>query len=160
MSLPEKPEIQNRAAIRPIGVGLTIVGLLVFVLGAEPGLFGLHHSAAIGFIQISVFSFGLFLICLGGTLSLNSLWPNHYRTIAGMIGVRLAWTGLVFAWISALADMLGMGTRPFPNYQPFFGFWQARGVIAGQVLMIIGFLMMVPYRIQDQENGGTEESNG
>jgi hypothetical protein len=159
MSIPEKPEIQNKTVLRRIGVGLTVIGLLIFLLGAEPGLFGLDHSIAIGFIQIAVFSIGLVVICLGGTLSLNSLWPNHYRTIAGMIGVRLAWTGLIFALISALADMLGMGTRPFPYYQPFFGFWQARGVIAGQVLMIIGFLMMVPYRVQVEEDGGTEESS-
>jgi hypothetical protein len=150
MSLTEKPEIQNKSVLRGVGVGLTILGLLIFLLGAEPGLFGLDHSAAIGFIQIGVFSFGLFVICLGGTLSLNSLWPNHYRTITGMIGVRLAWTGMIFALISALADMFGLGTRPFPYFQPFFGFWQARGVIVGQVLMIIGFLMMVPYKVPSE----------
>jgi len=150
MSIPEKPEIQNKVLLRRVGVGLTLIGLLLFLVGAEPALFGLHHSVAIGFIQIGVFSFGLLVICLGGTLSLNSLWPNHYRTITGSIGVRLAWTGLIFALVSALADMFGLGTRPFPYFQPFFGFWQARGVIAGQVLIIIGFLMMVPFKIPDE----------
>jgi hypothetical protein len=29
---------------------------------------------------------------------------------------------------------------------PFFGPWQARGVEIGEIVIIIGFLMMIPYR--------------
>jgi len=63
----------------------------------------------------------------------------------------LAWTGLIVAILSALADMIGVGTRPFPEFQIFFGYWQARGVIAGELIMIVGFLMMIPFKPKEKD---------
>ena len=54
--------------------------------------------------------------------------------------------GFVIALASGMADIFGLGTRPIFSDTPFFGFWQARGVLIGQIVMMIGLLMMIPYR--------------
>ena len=56
------------------------------------------------------------------------------------------WTGFVIAMASGMADVFGLGTRPIATTTIFFGYWQARGVLAGEIVMAIGFLMMIPFR--------------
>jgi hypothetical protein len=147
MSLPEKNQFQNHKLRRNIGIVLSTTGLLIFIFGAKPEWFGMNRSVAIGFIQIGVFSFGLLVLCLGTTITLNSLWPDDRRTIAADVGHRLAWTGYLLAFFSGMADTIGLGTRPFPYFSPFFGYLQARGFLAGQVVMLVGLLMMIPFRL-------------
>ena len=137
---------QNQVYLRRFGVISTLVGLFLFLLGADPGLFGLDRSEAIGFVQVGLFTFGLLLICFGGTMGLNSLWPENWKSIAADIGLRITWTGFIIAMASGMADIFGLGTRPIFSDTPFFGFWQARGVLVGEIVIILGFLMMIPYR--------------
>jgi hypothetical protein len=146
MNEGEKNHNQNRVTQRRFGIGVTLFGFLLFLLGADPGLFGLDRSEAIGFVQVGLFTFGLLLICLGGTLSLNSLWPDNGKTISADIGLRLVWTGFVIAMAAGMADIFGLGTRPLTTSTTFFGFWQARGVLIGQIVIGVGFFMMIPYR--------------
>lgn len=146
MSEQVKTQIQNRNNRRKLGLFLSFIGLFIFVLGAKPSWFNLDRSIAIGFIQMGVFSFGLLLICLGGTLSLDSLWQSENRSIIADLGLRLSWTGLIVSMISAMADLIGVGTRPYPEFQIFFGYWQARGVLIGELIILVGFLMMIPYK--------------
>ncbi|MBT3240055.1 MAG: hypothetical protein HON98_05005 [Chloroflexi bacterium] len=151
MSEIERPQIQNPRNRLRFGLSSMVIGLFIFILGAKPQWFNLDASEAIGFIQMGVFSFGLVLICAGGTLSLDALWKSEARSIVADLGLRLAWTGLIVAILSALADMIGVGTRPFPEFQIFFGYWQARGVIAGELIMIVGFLMMIPFKPKEKD---------
>ncbi len=127
------------------GLVLTLAGLLVFLIGARPGMFGIDRSPIIGFVQIAVFLVGLAIICIGGYISLTSLWREQPTSIAADIGLRLVATGYVIAVFAGMADIFGFGSHPLPAL-PFFGEWQARGVEVGQVLIALGFLMMLPYR--------------
>lgn len=136
----------NNVFVRRTGLILTGLGLITFLLGAVPGWFGLDNSEAVGFVQVGVFSVGLLLICLGGSLALGSLWPRHWRSIAADIGLRVAWSGWVLAAIAAMADVFGLGTRPLSISFTFFGHWQALGVMIGEAVILIGFFMMVPYQ--------------
>jgi hypothetical protein len=147
MEFPEKPQYQNRRTRRRLGLGLAVVGMLVFLLGARPEWFGMNRSAVIGYVQVSVFTLGLFLMCLGGVILLNALWPKGERSILADIGMRLAFTGFVVAMASGMADVFGLGTRPLPETTTFFGYWQARGVLLGEIIMIISFLMMFPWKV-------------
>jgi hypothetical protein len=124
---------------------LALLGLFVFLLGARPSLFGLDRSPVVGFIQVSVFSLGLGIICLGGYIGLTGFWKNGSRTIAADIGSRLVATGYVIAVFAGMADVFGLGTQTFPRV-PFFGPWQATGVEIGQVLIAVGFVLLIPYR--------------
>jgi hypothetical protein len=134
--------IPSQVRVR-FGLLLTLFGLLVFLIGARPALFGLDRSPVVGFVQISVFLVGLAIICIGGYVSLMSFWRNGNRTIAADIGSRLIVTGYVVAVFSGMADVFGFGTR-VPPLVPFFGPWQATGVQIGEALITIGFLLLIP----------------
>ncbi len=151
MTTPDKPfpspntspeGIPSRLRVR-FGLLLTLFGLLVFLIGARPALFGLDRSPVVGFVQIMVFLVGLAIVCIGGYIGLMSFWRNGDRTIAADIGSRLVVTGYVVAVFSGMADVFGFGTRA-PPLIPFFGPWQATGVQIGEVLITIGFLLLIP----------------
>jgi hypothetical protein len=42
----------------------------------------------------------------------------------------------------------------------FFGYWQARGVVIGQIVIGIGLLMMIPYQRSFPPPPEPEEDNG
>ena len=139
----ESPSI-SRSAIR-FGLFTTLLGLLIFAMGAKPEWFGLDRSPVVGFVQIAVFLVGLGLISLGGYIGLVSLWGNEERSIAADIGLRLVATGYVLAIFIGMADVFGMGTQPLPDV-PFFGPLQATGMEIGQAVIALGFLMVIPFR--------------
>lgn len=127
-----------------IGLGLTLAGFLAFLIGARPDIFGLDRSAVIGFVQIAVFLVGLGIICIGGYLSMMALWKGMVTSIAADIGLRLVATGYVIAVFTGMADIFGIGSHPFPIV-PYFGHAQALGVLIGELIIAIGFLMLVPF---------------
>ncbi len=127
------------------GLVIALLGLFVFVVGAKPNWFGWDRSPVVGFVQISVFLFGLGVICAGGLVGLLALWNGDPRTILADIGMRLVGTGFVISLFSGMADVFGMGSQPPPGV-PYFGPWQATGVLIGQVFIALGFLMMMPYQ--------------
>ena len=127
------------------GLIVTFIGLLVFLLGAEPRIFRLDRSPVTGFVQIAVFLVGLAIICIGGYITLNGLWNSAPKTIAADIGLRLVSTGYVIAVAAGMADVLGFGNHKFPDI-PYFGPWQASGVILGQAIIALGFLLLIPPR--------------
>lgn len=120
------------------------LGLFIFVVGAKPNWFGWDRSSAVGFIQIAVFLVGLALICVGGFIGLSALWGREQRSIIADIGLRLIGTGYVIAVFTGMADVFGMGTQAPPKV-PYFGPWQAGGVLIGQFVIAIGFMMLIPY---------------
>ena len=133
--------------IRRIQLGLIIAvgGFFVFMVGARPELFLLDRSPVVGFIQIAVMLVGLAFICIGGYLSLVGLWKGNQLSIAAELGVRLLSTGYVIAVFCGLADIFGLGSHPTPEFIPYFGEWQARGVQIAEGFIAIGMLMILPY---------------
>ncbi len=126
------------------------LGLFIFVVGAKPSWFGWDRSATVGFIQIAVFLVGLALICTGGYVGLAALWGKEQRTIIADIGLRLIGTGYVIAVFTGMADVFGMGSQALPKV-PYFGPWQAGGVLMGQFVIAVGFLMLIPYHYHSNE---------
>ncbi len=152
----------SRRRVR-FGLTVTILGYLIFLLGARPGLFGLDRSPVIGFVQIAVFLIGLALMCIGGYSSLMALWKGYTPSIGADIGLRMVATGYLVAVFTGMADVFGLGSHSLPDI-PFFGVWQARGVVMGETIIAIGLLLCVPmFRIR-RTNGKVipriEDSNG
>lgn len=133
-----------------LGLLIVAAGLVIFILGADPAIFNLDQSPITGFVQIVVFLIGLAMICVGGFIALNALWNGHEKTIAADIGLRLVSTGYVVSLGSGLADVFGFGTHTYPRI-PYFGPWQASGVMVGEVIIIIGFVLMIPLPSQKDE---------
>lgn len=127
------------------GVVTLLLGFFIFLVGSGPWLFGLDRSPITGVVQIVVFMIGLGLICIGGYVSLASLWNGYQKTIAADIGLRLVGTGYVIALASGMADIFGFGSQPLP-FLPHFGTLQAAGVMVGQAVIGLGFILMIPIR--------------
>lgn len=138
-----RPISSGRARIR-VGLIVTILGFLIFLLGVDPGIFGMDRSPVTGFVQIATFLVGLALMCLGGYLGLNALWNGAQKTIAADIGLRLVSTGYVVAVACGMADIFGFGTQTLPNI-PYFGPWQAIGVMVGEITIALGFVLLIPF---------------
>lgn len=126
-----------------LGLIITLFGFFVLVLGAKPDWLGLDRSPVVGFVQTAVFVIGLAIICLGGGITFRALWGNRDRSILADIGLRLVATGYVIAAFAGMADVFGFGSQPFPKV-PFFGPWQAVGVVIGEGIILLGFLLMLP----------------
>jgi hypothetical protein len=128
-----------------IGLGLTIAGFLIFLLGADPGLVSLDRSPYVGFVQTATFCFGLALICLGGFISFKVCQRrDRTQSLAQDIGIRLVATGYLISLISGMADVFGFGTQAWPSL-PFFGPRQALGVVVGEIIIAAGFLLYLPF---------------
>jgi hypothetical protein len=140
------PTLPLRFSMRRIRIGLalTLLGFLAFLVGARPDAFMLDRSPVIGFIQTAVFVVGLAIMAVGGFISIMALWKDQHISIAGDLGQRMVATGFVVAVFAGMADVFGFGSHIFPDL-PYFGVWQARGVVFAEVLMGIGFLMMLPF---------------
>src|SRR5512137_1379191 len=130
---PSPRKTNGRIRIR-LGLGVTILGFIIYLLGAEPGLFGLDRSPVVGFVQIATFLVGLGIICLGGYISLAALWNGGQKSIASDIGLRLVSTGYVIAFACGMADIFGFGSNISPNV-PVFGIFQQIGFVAGEVVI-------------------------
>ncbi|NJD60546.1 MAG: hypothetical protein C3F13_01765 [Anaerolineales bacterium] len=135
-----------------IGLGVTIFGFIVYLLGAEPGLYGLDRSPVVGFVQIATFLVGLGFICLGGYISLVALWNGGQKSIASDIGLRLVGTGYVIAVASGMADIFGFGSNNYPTI-PVFGIYQQVGVIIGEIVIAVGLLLLIPYKHPEPGTG-------
>lgn len=153
-SAPEQPS--TRSNTRPLtgqppggrlraSLAVSLVGLFVFIVGAKPDWFGWDRSPVVGFVQISVFLVGLGVLCVGGGLGFRALWKGEPRTIVADIGLRLVSTGYVISVFAGMADVFGMGSQSLPGI-PYFGPWQATGVLIGEIVIALGFLMVIPYR--------------
>jgi len=136
--------LPSRFRIR-IGLSITLIGLLVFLVGARPALFDLDRSPVVGFVQISVFLIGLATICIGGYICMLAFWRNGDRSIPADICYRMVTTGYVISVFCGMADVFGFGTQLRPRV-PFFGPWQAAGVQVGEAVIAIGFLLLIPYQ--------------
>ncbi len=142
---PNSRPQRSRPRRMQIGLTVVLVGFIVFMLGAKPGFFGLDRSPVIGFVQIAVFLIGLAIMCIGGYINLMTLWRNTPPSIAADIGLRLVATGYVLAVFAGMADIFGFGSHPLPEV-PFFGPLQATGVMLGEVMIGIGFILLLPWQ--------------
>jgi hypothetical protein len=138
-----------------LGLIVTCGGFVVFLIGCHPQIIGMDRSSIIGVTQIVVFEIGLLVICLGGYTSMVAAWKGQPLSIPADIGLRLVGTGYVIAFFSGFADYFGLGSHKPPNL-PFFGPWQATGVIFGEVVIAIGFLMLIPFSMRLFQQGPPE----
>ena len=142
VDIPPRAAAPSHLRVR-VGLLVTLFGLFVFIVGTKPEWFDLDRSPAVGFVQIAVFLVGLAIICLGGYISLWGLWKGMDRSIPADIGLRLVATGYVIAVFSGMADVFGMGSQP-PPLPPYFGPVQALGVLIGEIVITLGFLLFIP----------------
>ncbi len=141
-AVPSQPVRQFRRRIL-IGIGITLAGYAVFLLGARPSVYGLDRSPVIGFVQIAVFIVGIGFISYGAHVTIQALWQGKATSIASQIGMRLIQTGFVITLFTGMADVFGLGSHRLPR--PFFGPLQATGVQIGELVIGLGIFLTFPF---------------
>ncbi len=124
-----------------LGVAVVATGFALFVIGIFPGLIRLDITPGVGVLQILVFLFGLTLMTLGSYIY---LYATRHRDrpprLREDIGGRLMATGVVIAYASGLADVLGIGSH-YGLERPLFGWLQAGGVAFSVLIIIVGIIL-------------------
>lgn len=122
---------------------LLAVGLACTLLSLGADIIGLDLTPGFGAWQMFFFMIGLTCLSVAGFLFLQGLRPaGAPRSLQADIGVRLAATGLVFAYVSGFADLLGIGTHPHADYpRPFVGPLQLSGIALGIVSIVLGMIL-------------------
>jgi hypothetical protein len=121
---------------------LVIIGLFIFILGAEPDLIGMDRSPVVGFVQIGVWLSGLALLLVSAYAAVRVIRNSRPTSLRADIGVRLIGTGYVVAAAASLADFIGIGAQHMPTVS--FGPLQVVGLIVGVLLSLVGLILYFP----------------
>jgi hypothetical protein len=133
---------------------LFIVGFLLSVISLGAEILELDFTPGFGIVQMVQLLAGLTCLTLAGFLHLQSLRsPDIGRSLQADIGIRLAATGLVFAFISGFSDLVGIGTHVTPEFErPFVGPLQLGGLILGVLSITIGLILYYTSRGQRESS--------
>jgi hypothetical protein len=125
------------------GVTAVVFGFFVFLIGLFPSLINLDITPGIGILQVFIALVGITIMTFGAYLYTYATRHRALpRRLREGIGVRLMLTGLVLAYASGLADVLGIGSHPAtPVTRPYVGEWQAGGVALGVMIIVCGVLL-------------------
>src|SRR3990170_4283047 len=122
---------------------LALLGLLIFLIGINPGLIGMNRSPAVGFVQVGVWLTGLGILLTGAYAALRVVRNGRPTTLLNDVGLRLSATGYVVAAAASLADFIGIGSHTIPA--PVFGKIQVAGLTIGVLFMVVGLVLYWPW---------------
>lgn len=145
------PRVQIRTTL-----SVLVIGLIAFIIGLRPDLFGLDRGLYIGFTQIVMILFGIGVMIVAAINAMKALWGCGPKTLLVDIGTRTIATGYVICAFTALADAFGFGTNPPPEV--LLGTLQSRGVIIGLIIICIGLLMMVRWHVPESYQANPESN--
>jgi len=135
---------------------LVLIGLLIFMIGAQPDLIGMNRSQTVGFVQIGVWLLGLAIILLGAYATVRVVRNGKPTSLLADIGLRLIATGYVVAATASLADFIGVGAQRMPFIH--FGPVQMVGLVTGVVLSLLGVILYWPRTARETEKDSTPAS--
>src|SRR5262245_19496243 len=124
-----------------LAVAIIVIGFFLFLIGIFPDVIRLGLTPGIGVAQIAIFLFGLTLMTLGAYIyAYATRHRAQTRRLREDIGVRLMATGVVIAYATGFADVLGIGSH-YGADRPLFGLFQAAGVALGVFVIVVGIIM-------------------
>ncbi|MCP4428388.1 MAG: hypothetical protein GY803_28200 [Chloroflexi bacterium] len=120
-----------------------LLGIILCVMSLAAELLGLDLTPGFGIVQMFQLLVGVTALTFAVFLFLKRSRPNGApRSLQADIGVRLAATGLIFAYVAGLSDLIGIGTHVQPNFErPFVGPLQLGGLGLGILTIIAGILL-------------------
>jgi len=126
-----------------VGIAFTALGIMVGLMGLFPGVTGVEETAGIGVVQVFMLLIGYALMTFGGLIYVKfTFYPGVKSNLTQQIGIRLMLTGLLFAAIAGLADILGFGSHLRTDTTDiFFGGLQGIGIIAFLTISSFGVLI-------------------
>jgi hypothetical protein len=122
---------------------LFLIGNVLTIVSLAAEILGLDLTPGFGMIQMFQLLLGITFLTFAGFLHIYRLRdPDTPRSLQADIGIRLAATGLVFAYVAGLSDLLGIGTHVNPRFErPFVGPLQLGGLVLGIVSITAGMLL-------------------
>lgn len=131
------------ARLAQIGITLGALGIVLALMGLFPGVTGLPPTPGIGVVQVMMILSGFALLIFGALIYVKfTFYIAQAATLAQQIGIRLALTGLLFAALSGLADMLGFGSHlRTETTDVFLGQLQALGLVGSFIVSAVGVLV-------------------
>lgn len=128
-----------------VGIALGALGAMICLMGLFPGVTGAVPTVGIGLVQVTMVLAGYSLLVLGALIYLKcSFFLEVPATLSQQIGTRLALTGILFAALAGLADLLGFGTHVNVDVgEIYFGQLQMIGILASFCLSSLGVLVYV-----------------
>ncbi len=152
---------------------LFLIGNVLVIVSIAAEILGLDLTPGFGIVQMFQLLVGITLMTLAGFLHIYSLRdPDTPRSLQADIGIRLAATGLVFAYIAGLSDLMGIGTHIEPSFErPYVGPLQLGGLIIGLITITAGMVLYhtsrgsrhqssLEFLLTDADNVEGEGSNG
>lgn len=129
--------------IAQFGIALGALGTVLTFMGLFPGVTGLSPARGIGIVQIFTILFGFMLLIMGALIYAKfTFYVGRPANLAQQIGIRLAMTGLLFAAMAGMADIVGFGSHGNSAASPpLFGFLQAMGIIGSFIMAALGVLL-------------------
>jgi len=126
-----------------VTLSLVILGLLLIGLALAADYVKLDLTPGFGMIQMVALLAGLTLLTLAAFLYLYSLRPKDApHSLQADIGIRLGATGLVFAYVTGMSDLIGIGTHVDPSFErPFVGPLQLGGLLLGVLMIAVGLIL-------------------
>lgn len=146
---PLDPEFYSEEAVdtRSIfGLVIAIIGTVLIILSAKPEWFGQNRSSVIGFIQLLVMLFGIAMLSIGAFVAVNSLWGKSEKSIVADFGSRFISTGYVISLFAGLSDIFASAISGSDSKSPQFGPYEQMGLETGMLVILVGVLMMIPYK--------------
>ncbi len=141
-TLPYKRPFSRKKALQRTGWATLSIGLLGTLLGTFPQVLGLDETPGVGLAQLVIILGGIALFTFGGYLiAYAARRRRKHNRLREDIGLRLMATGYVVCAVSALADVLGIGTHNLPIVFPYFGPFQLAGMALGLATIIVGMVL-------------------
>lgn len=128
-----------------VGIALATLGIMVALMGLFPSLTGVTETIGIGVVQVFMLLVGYAFMTFGGLIYVKfTFYWGTEATLLQQIGIRLMLTGLLFAALAGLADILGFGSHTrTPVSDIFFGGLQGIGIITCLTISSLGVLLYV-----------------
>ena len=128
-----------------VGIALGALGGMICFMGLFPGVTGAEPTVGIGLVQVVMVLIGYTLLILGALTYLKfTFFLEAPANLVQNIGTRLALTGILFATLSGMADILGFGTHIRDGAGDlYFGRLQMIGILASFGLSSFGVLVYV-----------------
>ena len=135
------------------GIALSTLGAVLALMGMFPGVSGLDATPGIGVLQIVMILTGFTLLISGALLYVQgAFYPGVKHNLAQQVAVRLSATGLLFAGIAGMGDLLGFGSHPpLLTDGPYLGYWQALGLIGGFMVASLGVILFALTGTSDED---------
>ncbi len=133
------------ARVAQFGIALGALGLLILIMGVFPGVTGRAPTPNVGLVQLMALLVGWSLMAFGALIYAKfTFFPKSMSTLTQQLCSRLALTGIVFASICGLADVLGFGSHAgVLAGDVIIGQFQIGGIIGSFVLSSLGVLIFV-----------------